>query len=137
MKKCKTHIVISDSIDSAYNLSFEEWLLENAKEGTVTMYLWQNENAIVIGRNQNPWKECRLDLMKKECVKLVRRPSGGGTVYHDIGNLNFTFIAHEGLYDTSRQTDVIVKALLDLGIETEYSKRNDLLAQGRKFSGTA
>lgn len=137
LKEYKLHIVLSDSIDPAYNLSFEEWLLENADEDTVIMYLWQNRNSIVIGRNQNPWKECRLDLMKNENVQLVRRLSGGGTVYHDLGNLNFTFIAHKDMYDTTRQTNVILRALKGLGIEAEYSARNDLLAEGRKFSGTA
>jgi len=137
LKKHKLQIILSDSIDPAYNLSFEEWLLENADEDTVIMYLWQNSNSIVIGRNQNPWKECRLDLMKNENIQLLRRLSGGGTVYHDLGNLNFTFIAHKDIYDTSRQTNVIVKALEALGIQVEYSKRNDLLAEGRKFSGTA
>jgi len=137
LKEYKLHIVLSDSIDPAYNLSFEEWLLENADEDTVIMYLWQNMNSIVIGRNQNPWKECRLDLMKNENVQLVRRLSGGGTVYHDLGNLNFTFIAHKDIYDTTRQTKVILKALKALGINAECSSRNDLLAEGRKFSGTS
>lgn len=137
MKEYKLHIVLSDSIDPAYNLSFEEWLLENADEDTVIMYLWQNMNSIVIGRNQNPWKECRLDLMKNENVQLIRRLSGGGTVYHDLGNLNFTFIAHKDIYDTTRQTKVILKALKALGINAECSSRNDLLAEGRKFSGTS
>ncbi len=137
MKEYKLHIVLSDSIDPAYNLSFEEWLLENADEDTVIMYLWQNMNSIVIGRNQNPWKECRLDLMKNENVQLIRRLSGGGTVYHDLGNLNFTFIAHKDIYDTTRQTKVILRALKALGINAECSSRNDLLAEGRKFSGTS
>ncbi|MGV8147218.1 MAG: lipoate--protein ligase [Alkaliphilus sp.] len=137
MKRLKTRIVISNSLDPAYNLSFEEWLLANVDDETVIMFLWQNQNTIVIGRNQNPWKECRLDLMKSDSVKLVRRLSGGGAVYHDLGNLNFTFVAHKNNYDFERQTGTIIKALKTIGINAEFRGRNDIVVDGKKFSGNA
>ncbi|MCD5411063.1 MAG: lipoate--protein ligase [Clostridiales bacterium] len=137
MDKLKTRIVISKSLDPAYNLSFEEWLLANVDEETVIMYLWQNQNTVVIGRNQNPWKECRLDLMKKDSVKLVRRLSGGGAVYHDLGNLNFTFVSHKKNYNLDRQVGIIISALKKVGIDAESSGRNDIVIDGSKFSGNA
>ncbi|MBN4069717.1 lipoate--protein ligase [bacterium AH-315-G05] len=137
MDKLKTKIVISSSLDPAYNLSFEEWLLANVDEETVVMYLWQNQNTVVIGRNQNPWKECRLDLMKENAVKLVRRLSGGGAVYHDLGNLNFTFVSHKKNYNLDRQVGIILSALSKVGINAEFSGRNDIVVDGSKFSGNA
>lgn len=101
------------------------------------MYLWQNKNTVVIGRNQNPWAECNMNLLRKDNVHLVRRLSGGGAVYHDSGNLNFTFLTDTAAYDLPRQLDVILTALQSLGIKAEKSGRNDILVDGRKVSGNA
>lgn len=128
-------IVVTDNLDPWLNLAAEEAFF--SFRGPL-LFLWQNESTVVIGRHQNAWSECRLSLMEAEGCRLARRKSGGGAVYHDLGNLNFSFIARKGIYDTARQTGVIVAALQRLGIPAQFSGRNDLtLATGEKFSGNA
>ena len=130
-------IYISDSFNPYRNLATEKFLFDTTPENCCRLYLWQNENTVVIGRNQNPWTECNCPLLEKEGGKLARRLSGGGAVFHDLGNLNFTFLCNEENYDLSRQMQVIREACLSAGIETTLSGRNDILADERKFSGNA
>ncbi len=101
------------------------------------MYLWKNQQTVVIGYNQNPYSECNVDLLLNEGGHLMRRGTGGGAVYHDLGNINFSFIADKRLYDVKKQLSVIQDALLSYGLQTEISGRNDLTCEGRKFSGNA
>ncbi len=122
------------------NLAREEYLFNSISQNNIShiiFYLWQNQNTIVIGKNQNPWKECQIPLLEKENVYLARRISGGGAVFHDLGNLNFTFIIPKEMYDLSRQLKVILNAMQSLGIPAEFKGRNDLVVQDRKFSGNA
>lgn len=127
----------SEGLDPYRNLAIEQHLLETVLGGCCLLYLWRNERTVVIGKNQNAWAECRTTLLSDEGGKLARRLSGGGAVYHDRNNLNFTFLMREEDYDLSRQLSVIRRTCAILGIETEISGRNDLLASGRKFSGNA
>lgn len=133
----ESKIYETQSVDPWWNLAFEEYLLSQVGENQIFFYLWQNQNTIVIGKNQNPWKECALELLEKEAGKLARRISGGGAVFHDLGNLNFSFLVHRPHYDLTRQLQVILDALQNLGISAQFQGRNDLTCEGRKFSGNA
>ncbi len=133
----KSFCVISDGYDPRENLALEQYIIENCAPDEIWLYLWQNHNTVVIGRNQNPWRECDMQAMKDDGVVLVRRQSGGGAVFHDEGNLNFTFIADKNIYNLERQLGVVIKALEGFGLNAEFSGRNDILLDGKKFSGNA
>ena len=133
----QNYFYMSQTQDGWANLARDEWFLEHIQPGEFLLYLYVNRNAVIIGQNQNAWKECNLKAMEADQVQLVRRISGGGAVFHDAGNLNFSFIAHKDSYDLQRQMGVILSAVRSLGIPAEFSGRNDLLANGSKFSGNA
>ena len=128
---------VSPSRDGWQNLAMDEWFLDHLGPEDVILYFYINKNAVIIGKNQNPWKECDLGAMERDNVQLVRRITGGGAVFHDEGNLNFSFIAGEGRYDVERQLNLILQAVRSFGIPCQFSGRNDLLADGKKFSGNA
>ena len=123
--------------DGWLNLARDGYFLENNKKGDVILYFYVNKNAVIIGRNQNAWKECSIANMDADGVQLVRRHSGGGAVFHDHGNLNFSFITDEKHYDLNRQMRVILNAVSKLGLKAELSGRNDITVDGKKFSGNA
>ncbi len=119
------------------NLATEACLMESVQAGCCILYLWQNKKTVVIGRNQNCWKECNVGKLENDGGYLVRRLSGGGAVFHDLGNLNFTFLVRQEDYDVDKQLEVILRAVNLLGIHAEKSGRNDITVDGRKFSGNA
>ncbi|MBR2811211.1 MAG: lipoate--protein ligase [Solobacterium sp.] len=130
-------IVTTECTDPYHNLALEELLLKSVREEEIILYLWQNSHTIVIGRNQNVWQECNVELFQKDNGRIARRLSGGGAVYHDLGNQNFTFLAGKKNYSLDRQFAVIQKAVDSFGLNTVRSGRNDLTVDGRKFSGNA
>lgn len=130
-------VIISNCFNPYYNIAVETYLMEQAKPEDDILFLWQNDKTVVCGRNQNPLKECDMDTLKRDGGHVARRYSGGGTVYHDLGNLNFTFIS---AYDETRikkNTDWIISVLSQFNIDAIFSGRNDILANGKKVSGGA
>src|SRR5437868_6960300 len=137
----KLKVFLSDSLNPHLNLATEEWIFHNLDPSQQVLFLWRNEETVVIGRNQNPWSECNLAKMKTDKVHLARRTTGGGAVFHDLGNTNFTFLSPREAYKRENNVQVIFQALKQFGIEGEASGRNDLLIPfpdgPRKFSGSA
>lgn len=131
-------LLINNTNTNAYfNLAMEEYFLKNTNEDI--FLLWQNENSIIVGKNQNTLSEINYDYVKENNIKVVRRLSGGGAVFHDLGNINFTFIScnDNSFSDFKKFTMPIVEALKELNVHAEFSGRNDLLIDGQKFSGNA
>ena len=133
----KVYLVRSESINPYYNLALEEQLFRTLPANSLVFYLWQNQNTVVIGKNQNSHKECNLNLMEQDHCYLARRSSGGGAVFHDLGNQNYTFLMYLDSFDIQKQSQVIAEALRSLGLPAEVSGRNDIEIAGYKVSGNA
>lgn len=119
------------------NQALEAALTEYVGEDEAALYLWSNSDAVVIGRNQDAYAECRVDALESAGGMLARRLSGGGAVWHDGGNLNFTFISCEKDEDKDANFGIVLSALASLGIHAELGGRNDLMLNGAKFGGSA
>lgn len=130
--------IVNPHTDPYFNLAAEEYMLQNFSENC--FMLWRNENTIVVGKHQNTLAEINMDYIRRRKIRVVRRLSGGGAVFHDLGNLNFTFIMNgqEGhLVDFKKYTLPILEVLQRLSVNAGYGKRNELLIDGKKFSGNA
>ena len=122
-----------------YNMAFDEYCLETLPLDEPVFYLWQNRPSVIIGYNQEVNTEVNLDFLKANDISLVRRVTGGGAVYHDLGNLNYTIVGpSEDLeHDYPEYASLMMKALQTLGIPATLSGRNDILVEGKKVSGFA
>lgn len=119
------------------NLAVEEFLLHRIESLGPTMLLYVNSDAVVMGKHQNPWLECRPEYLREQGIPLLRRFTGGGTVFHDVGNLNFSFLIPKSQYNESRHFAVVQGALADLGFESSLDTHKSLWVGERKVSGSA
>ncbi len=137
----KIKVYLSTSHDPWFNLATEDWIFRDMDPNQSVLFLWRNAETVVIGRFQNPWSECHTAKMEADGVKLARRQSGGGAVFQDLGNTNFTFMSGKELYSKEKNIKVITSALKVFGINAYASGRNDLLVDDhegpKKISGSA
>lgn len=130
----------SDSYDPYWNLALEEYVFESLPKNQDYFLLWQNDNAVIVGKFQNTMAEIDLDYVEKHGIRVARRLSGGGTVYHDLGNVNYTFITDAGNMEELNLhafCEPLQKTLVKLGVPAEISGRNDVLINGMKCSGSS
>ena len=126
--------------DPAFNLAAEQYVFDALPRDRAYFMLWQNDNAIIVGKYQNTFAEINEAYVKEHGIRVVRRLSGGGAVYHDLGNLNFTFIADAGTLSTLNFTifcEPVIRTLAKFGVTAEVNGRNDMTIDGRKFSGNS
>ena len=130
----------SPRTDPCWNLALEQYVFDSLDRSKSYFMLWQNHNTIVVGKNQNTVAEINSDFVRAHDITVVRRLSGGGAVYHDLGNLNFTFITDadkmDGI-DLHMFCVPIVETLRSFGVQAEISGRNDITVDGKKFSGNS
>lgn len=130
----------SPSNDPHFNLALEQYVFDHMDRRNEYFMLWQNSNTIVVGKNQNTAEEINQEYVEKNGIAVVRRLSGGGAVYHDMGNLNFTFIMDSGdmkALDFALFCEPVIKVLAELGVTAEVNGRNDIVIDGQKFSGNS
>lgn len=137
MSSPKIRVLISDTFDPWFNLATEDWIFRDMEPSTHILFLWRNKDTVVIGRNQNPWAECHVAKMAEDEIKLARRQSGGGAVFHDLGNTNFTFLNSREAHSKEINSQMIISALEKFSIKAYTSGRNDILVDERKISGSA
>ncbi len=135
----KIFISISNNID--FNLALENWLFLHELKDEKIVFLWQNSPCVVIGRAQNPWLECNFKSMDEDRIHVARRQSGGGTVYHDYGNLNYTILSPKSKHNAKDNLDLICSIVKNIGIDIYPNERNDIVTdyegETYKVSGSA
>ena len=132
--------ILNNSLDPRFNLALEEYVLKYLPTDEDFIFLWQNANSVIIGRNQNTIEEVNAQYVNDHKVNVVRRITGGGAVYHDLGNLNFSFITNttkDNVNNYRKFTDPVIEALQSYGVPAEFGGRNDILVEGMKISGNA
>ena len=134
-------LILNDNNDPSVNLALEEYCVRNLDvENEMYLLFYINEPSVIIGKHQNTIEEINKEYVDKKGIKVVRRISGGGAVYHDFGNLNFSFITKyspEFFHNFEKFTKPVVETLRDMGVEAELGGRNDIVVRGRKISGNA
>lgn len=137
---CMLYIDNNNITDPRINLAIEEYILKHLDIEETYLLFYINEPSIIIGKNQNTIEEINTKYVEEQGLHVVRRLSGGGAVYHDLGNLNFSFITKddgESFHNFKKFTEPVIQALEKLGVDAELSGRNDIIAKGRKISGNA
>lgn len=132
--------ILQNHLDPAFNLALEEYFLKEANLTQDLFYLWRNAPSVILGRNQNPYHEVSLLYANEHQIPVIRRISGGGCVYHDLGNINFTWITNDYKGKVSHYQavlDPIIETLRDLGIPASFHGKSDIYLEGKKISGNA
>lgn len=137
MEEQLLEIYVSKKYDPYKNLALEEYLCRTCGKNKRILFLWQNESAVIIGRNQNAYEQCNMDFIDEHHIKIARRLSGGGAVYHDLGNLNYSIIGNETIGSKDEYLKIIMDSIRSFGVYATASGRNDIVASGKKISGTA
>ncbi|KDQ64230.1 hypothetical protein JAAARDRAFT_118000 [Jaapia argillacea MUCL 33604] len=127
-------IYLSRSTNPYFNLSLEDWLFRHKSHKEPLLLLYRDDPCVVIGRNQNPWKEVNLGALKKAGVPCIRRRSGGGTVYHDLGNTNYSIHLPRSSFDRNVTSDLVLRAVRSMGIDARVNDRNDICVGPEKMS---
>ena len=130
-------LLYSQTLDPFWNLAVEEWILDGHLTELPVLMLWQSHRSVVLGKNQNPWRECDLGALRDNEVQLARRVSGGGAVFHDQGNLNFSLFVSRDSYKRDEPFELVLKALEHLGIFAQRMGSTSIGVAGRKVSGNA
>lgn len=137
----KIRVLISETVDPWFNLATEDYIFRDMDPETKILFLWRNDKTVVIGRFQNPWTECNTSQMESDSIRLARRQSGGGAVYQDLGNTNFTFLSSKETFDKAINNSIITKAIESFGLHAFASGRNDIMVETndgeKKISGSA
>lgn len=133
----KLKIIRAEGLYPYRNQAIERYLLDSCDKGEMILYLWANDKTVFIGKNQNAFTECRIAELVSDGGFVARRFTGGGAVYHDKGNLNFTFVTCRETYDIANQFAIMTGAMRTLGFNAELTGRNDVVIDGKKFSGNA
>ena len=130
-------VYTSEVLDPYWNLAAEEWFLDRAAQQEPVLFLWRSRPAVIIGKNQNPWRECDVSWMRANNVALARRISGGGAVYHDEGNLNYAFFMQREIYQPEDIYEMVIDALAQFGLQATRWNRTSLMVGDHKCSGNA
>ncbi|KAI1796086.1 Lipoyltransferase and lipoate-protein ligase [Ganoderma leucocontextum] len=130
-------IYVSNSTDPYFNLTFEDWLFRHKSPEEPLLLLYRDDPCVVIGRNQNPWKEVNIRAARRAGIPVIRRHSGGGTVYHDLGNTNFSIHLPRASFDRHATAEVVMRAVCSLGVDANVNDRNDICVGKDKVSGSA
>ena len=130
--------IVNESNDTAFNIALEEYAFKQMLDEDMIFILWINKPSIIVGRHQNTIEEINRDYVRENDIEVVRRISGGGAVYHDYNNLNYTIISNENqdkLFDFKSFSIPVINTLAELGVKAEFTGRNDLEIDGKKFGG--
>ncbi|MFC4892738.1 lipoate--protein ligase [Pseudofrancisella aestuarii] len=127
-------IYLSQSNNPYFNLALENWIFLEALESDKILFLWQNNPCVVIGRAQNPWQECYLKAMLEDNIPIIRRQSGGGTVFHDMGNLNYTILSPKKDHNVKENLELICNVIKKIGIDIYPNCRNDIVTDFQDFT---